>query len=140
MFRSYSVCDRRCLFLFDVECTCICRLFLSGSSALPESTFQKWRDLTGFEIVEQFGSSETGRVLSNKLDGKKLAGKQRSLIMEQKEILFPLGRVGLPMPDLKVRLVQKDENDNDVTVAEGTYDEVKILEKGLLRNFTSDRM
>jgi malonyl-CoA/methylmalonyl-CoA synthetase len=51
------------------------RLFLSGSAALPESTFQKWHDLTGFEIVEQFGSSETGRVLSNKLDGKKIAGK-----------------------------------------------------------------
>ncbi|CAF1279085.1 unnamed protein product [Adineta steineri] len=88
------------------------RLFLSGSSALPESTFQKWHELTGFEIVEQFGSSETGRVLSNKLDGKKLAG-----------------RVGLPMPDLKVRLVQKDENNNEQTVVEGTYDKVKILQK-----------
>ena len=38
------------------------------------------------------------------------------------------------MPDLKVRLVQKDENDNDLTVVEGTYDEVKILQKGLLKN------
>jgi acyl-CoA synthetase (AMP-forming)/AMP-acid ligase II len=53
------------------------RLFLSGSSALPESIFQNWRNLTGFEIVEQFGSSETGRVLSNKLDGKKLAGNEQ---------------------------------------------------------------
>lgn len=53
------------------------RLFLSGSSALPESTFKKWHDLTGFEIVEQFGSSETGRVLSNKLDGNKLAGNKK---------------------------------------------------------------
>lgn len=88
------------------------RLFLSGSSALPESTFQKWRDLTGFEIVEQFGSSETGRVLSNKLEGNKIPG-----------------RVGLPMPDLNLRLVQKDQNDNDVIVAEGTYDKVNILQK-----------
>ncbi|CAF1528758.1 unnamed protein product [Adineta ricciae] len=88
------------------------RLFLSGSAALPESTFQKWRELTGFEIVEQFGSSETGRVLSNKLEGKKLAG-----------------RVGLPMPDLTVRLVQKDEQDNDNIVAEGTYDKMTILQK-----------
>jgi acyl-CoA synthetase (AMP-forming)/AMP-acid ligase II len=52
-------------------------LFLSGSSALPEKIFDEWRELTGFEIVEQFGSSETGRVLSNKLDGKKLAGKEK---------------------------------------------------------------
>ncbi len=51
-------------------------IFLSGSSALPERIFEDWRDLTGFEIVEQFGSSETGRVLSNKLDGKKLAGEE----------------------------------------------------------------
>lgn len=43
------------------------------------------------------------------------------------------------MPDLKVRLVQKDDNDNDLTVAEGTYDEVKILQKGLSERQTSDR-
>lgn len=64
------------------------RLFLSGSSALPESVFQKWRDLTGFEIVEQFGSSETGRVLSNKLDGKKLAGKLCSRILQTNKLFF----------------------------------------------------
>lgn len=34
------------------------------------------------------------------------------------------------MPDLKLRLVQKDENNNEQTVVEGTYDEVKILQKG----------
>ena len=40
------------------------------------------------------------------------------------------GRVGLPMPDLTVRLVQKDEQNNDTIVAEGTYDKVTILQKG----------
>jgi hypothetical protein len=34
------------------------------------------------------------------------------------------------MPDLKLRLVQKDENNKDQTVVEGTYDEVKVLQKG----------
>lgn len=33
------------------------------------------------------------------------------------------------MPDLKLRLVQKDQNDNDIIVAEGTYDKVNILQK-----------
>lgn len=33
------------------------------------------------------------------------------------------------MPDLKVRLVKKDENNKDKTVAEGTFDEVKIFEQ-----------
>jgi malonyl-CoA/methylmalonyl-CoA synthetase len=76
MFRSYSVLIERKKNSFFLK-SFIDRLFLSGSAALPESIFQKWHDLTGFDIVEQFGSSETGRVLSNKLDGKKLAGKQR---------------------------------------------------------------
>jgi hypothetical protein len=34
------------------------------------------------------------------------------------------------MPDLKVRLVKKDENNNEHTVAEGTYDKVTVLQKG----------
>ncbi len=42
------------------------------------------------------------------------------------------------MPDLNIRLVQKDENDNDQTVAEGTYDQVKILQKGQLRASETD--
>ncbi|CAF3386993.1 unnamed protein product [Rotaria sp. Silwood1] len=33
------------------------------------------------------------------------------------------------MPDLKVRLVQKDENNNDQIVAEGTYDKVNIVQQ-----------
>jgi len=36
------------------------------------------------------------------------------------------------MPDLKVRLVKKDENNNEHTVAEGTYDKVTVLQKGQL--------
>lgn len=108
------------------------RLFLSGSSALPESIFKKWHALTGFEIVEQFGSSETGRVLSNKLKAKKLPGKTIHHIFQRKgcRTSCSLGCVGLPMPDLKVRLVQKDEQGHDQTIAEGTYDQVNILKKG----------
>ena len=41
-----------------------------------------------------------------------------------------LGRVGLPMPDLKVRLVQKDENGQDQTVVEGTHEKVDVLQTG----------
>lgn len=45
------------------------------------------------------------------------------------------------MPDLKVRLVQKDDNNKDQTVAEGTYDKVKILQKGqLTRNIIINRI
>ena len=34
------------------------------------------------------------------------------------------------MPDLKVRLVQKDEQGHEQTVVEGTHNEVKVLQKG----------
>ena len=34
------------------------------------------------------------------------------------------------MPDLNVRLVQKDDYNNERIVVEGTYDQVKILQQG----------
>ena len=34
------------------------------------------------------------------------------------------------MPDLKVRLVQKDENGQEQTIAEGTHEKVDVLQKG----------
>ncbi|CAF0883453.1 unnamed protein product [Didymodactylos carnosus] len=64
-------------------------------------------------VSEQFGMSEAGRVLSNTIDGKKLPG-----------------RVGLPMPNMTIRLTQKDDNNNEKIVAEGTLEKVKIFEKG----------
>ena len=36
------------------------------------------------------------------------------------------------MPDLKVRLMQKNEQGQDTIIAEGSHDQVKILQKGLL--------
>ncbi|CAF1091046.1 unnamed protein product, partial [Didymodactylos carnosus] len=97
----------------DVEQIRKMRLFVSGSAALPESIFKQWKELTHFEILEQFGMSEAGRVLSNTIDGKKLPG-----------------RVGLPMPNMTIRLTQKDDNNNEKIVAEGTLEKVKIFEKG----------
>jgi hypothetical protein len=34
------------------------------------------------------------------------------------------------MPDLNIRLVQKDEHGQDQTVAEGTHDQMTIQHKG----------
>ena len=45
------------------------RLMVSGSAALPVSTLDEWRELTGHTLLERYGMSELGMVLSNTLDG-----------------------------------------------------------------------
>ena len=48
---------------------------ISGSAALPEPVFHKWKAATGHEIVERYGMTEIGSVLSIPLDGDRRAGE-----------------------------------------------------------------
>lgn len=41
------------------------RLFVSGSAALPERDFARWRELSGQCMLERYGMTETGMALSN---------------------------------------------------------------------------
>ncbi|RJX28079.1 MAG: long-chain fatty acid--CoA ligase [Desulfarculus sp.] len=50
------------------------RLMVSGSAALPVSVLDKWRHITGHVLLERYGTTETGIVLSNPLQGERLAG------------------------------------------------------------------
>jgi malonyl-CoA/methylmalonyl-CoA synthetase len=63
------------------------RLMVSGSAALPVSTLDEWRQLTGHTLLERYGMSELGMVLSNTLARR-----------------VP-GHVGEPMPGVETRLV-----------------------------------
>lgn len=63
------------------------RLMVSGSAALPVSTLEQWRRMTGHTLLERYGMTELGMVLSNTLDRR-----------------VP-GHVGEPMPGVEVRLV-----------------------------------
>ena len=47
---------------------------ISGSAALPEPVFYKWKAATGHEIVERYGMTEIGSVLSIPIDGERRAG------------------------------------------------------------------
>ncbi|MDX1903346.1 MAG: acyl-CoA synthetase [Thermonemataceae bacterium] len=71
------------------------RLMISGSAALPVSTLEKWQKISGHFLLERYGMSEIGMAISNPLEGKR------------KE-----GYVGLPLPNIKVRLV--DENGEEI--------------------------
>jgi malonyl-CoA/methylmalonyl-CoA synthetase len=67
------------------------RLWASGSAPLLPDVFQQIRKAFGREPVEREGMSETGMNFSNPLSGVKKPGS-----------------IGIPLPDLKVRLVDPD--------------------------------
>ncbi|MDQ3468794.1 MAG: acyl-CoA synthetase, partial [Actinomycetota bacterium] len=63
------------------------RLMVSGSAALPVSTLDRWREITGQVLLERYGMTELGMVLSNTLARR-----------------VP-GHVGAPLPGVEVRVV-----------------------------------
>ncbi|WP_300681598.1 acyl-CoA synthetase [Nocardioides sp.] len=50
------------------------RLLVSGSAGLPVPVFDRIRDLTGLEIVERYGMSETLLTVATRADGRRRAG------------------------------------------------------------------
>jgi malonyl-CoA/methylmalonyl-CoA synthetase len=75
------------------------RLCASGSAPLAAETFAAFRRLTGHEVLERYGMTETGMNLSNLY-----AGPRRP------------GSVGVPLPGVSVRVV--DEAGDDVAPGE----------------------
>ncbi|KAJ1984446.1 hypothetical protein H4R34_000651 [Dimargaris verticillata] len=89
------------------------RLMVSGSSALPSPLYHRWRDISGHTLLERYGMTETGMVLSNPaLDasqrregsvGYPLPGVQVCLMDDQ-------GQTILPKPDQPGELLVKGGN------------------------------
>ncbi len=67
------------------------RLMVSGSAALPVSTLERWREITGHTLLERYGMTEIGMALSNPLHGMRVPGS-----------------VGTPLPNVEVQLVGED--------------------------------
>jgi malonyl-CoA/methylmalonyl-CoA synthetase len=67
------------------------RLFCSGSAPLSAETFAAFRELTGHDILERYGMTETGMNLSNLY-----AGARRP------------GTVGVPLPGVSIRIVDEE--------------------------------
>ena len=67
------------------------RLLVSGSAPLPAPEFERIRRLTGQEIAERYGMTETLMNLAVRVDGTRRAG-----------------RVGVPVPGVEVRLLDDD--------------------------------
>jgi malonyl-CoA/methylmalonyl-CoA synthetase len=80
------------------------RLMVSGSAALPVSTLDRWREITGHTLLERYGMTEIGMGLSNTLAER-----------------VP-GHVGAPLPGITVRLV----DDAGTDVADGEPGELLV--------------
>ena len=80
------------------------RLMVSGSAALPVSTLERWREITGQVLLERYGMTELGMALSNSLDRR-----------------VP-GHVGEPLPRVVVRVV----DEAGIDVADGTPGELLV--------------
>jgi malonyl-CoA/methylmalonyl-CoA synthetase len=64
------------------------RLLTSGSDRLPDDVFTAYRETFGHTLLERYGMSETGMLISNPLHGERRVGS-----------------VGLPLPGVEVRIV-----------------------------------
>ena len=81
------------------------RLMVSGSAALPVSTLQRWKEISGHTLLERYGMTEIGMALSNPLRGKRVPGS-----------------VGTPLPGVEVRLM----GEHGEPVRTGTPGEIEV--------------
>jgi malonyl-CoA/methylmalonyl-CoA synthetase len=81
------------------------RLMISGSAALPVSILERWEAISGHFLLERYGMSEIGMAIANPLHGKRKAGF-----------------VGVPLPNVSVRLVNEQNN----IVNQGDVGEIQV--------------
>lgn len=80
----------------------------SGSAALPEELLRRWESATGAPVVEGYGQSETGPVLTfNPLYGVRKPGS-----------------VGVPLPDTDIQIVDLDNGLKPLAV--GDQGEIRV--------------
>ena len=70
------------------------RLMVSGSAALPVSTLERWKEITGHTLLERYGMTEIGMAISNPYRGTRVPGS-----------------VGRPLPGVEVRLAGETGQD-----------------------------
>ena len=90
------------------------RLTISGSDALPASVRERWQRITGKDIIERYGLTETGMVLTNPPNGAGVAG-----------------HVGDPFPSVQVRL----RSDGGGEARPGEEGCIEVRGPGLFREY-----
>lgn len=90
------------------------RLMVSGSAALPVSVMEKWEQISTHRLLERYGMTEIGMGISNPYEGERKAGY-----------------IGKPLPGVKVRLV----DENNQVVKKGTPGEIQIKGKNVFLEY-----
>jgi malonyl-CoA/methylmalonyl-CoA synthetase len=90
------------------------RLFVSGSAPLLTDTFNEFAQRTGHTILERYGMSETTMLVSNPYDGKRIGGT-----------------VGLPLPDVSVRVV----NSEGMPCAAGEIGDIQVKGPNVFKGY-----
>ena len=91
------------------------RLLTSGSAPLPAQAHAAFQQRFGQRILERYGMTEAGIVLSNPYDGERRPGT-----------------VGFPLPGMSIRLVDPESG---VAVADGAVGEIQIRGPGVISRY-----
>jgi len=90
------------------------RLMVSGSAALPVSTLNRWREISGHTLLERYGMTEIGMALSNPLAGERVPGS-----------------VGTALPGVEVRLA----DEKGEAAAPDTPGEIEVRGPGVFKEY-----
>lgn len=91
------------------HCKTKIRLMISGSSPLPENIFRKWESITGHKLLERYGMTECGMVLSN------------PYIQDNNRERRP-GTVGRPLPQVECKITESGNPKKTLIQCKGEYD------------------
>lgn len=91
------------------------RLMVSGSAALPVSVLEQWKEISAHTLLERYGMTEIGMAISNPYNGQRKPG-----------------HIGLPLPEVQIRLA--DENNNPVDV-EGLPGEIHVKGPNVFKEY-----
>jgi malonyl-CoA/methylmalonyl-CoA synthetase len=90
------------------------RLMVSGSAALPVSTLNRWKEISGHTLLERYGMTEIGMALSNPLEGERVPGS-----------------VGTPLPGVEVQLV----DEHGAAVAADAAGEIEVRGPSVFKEY-----
>jgi malonyl-CoA/methylmalonyl-CoA synthetase len=90
------------------------RLMVSGSAALPVSTLENWKKISGHVLLERYGMTEMGMAIGNPYEGTRKPG-----------------HIGQPLPEVKVRIA----NDQNETVNTGEQGEIQVKGPNVFKEY-----
>lgn len=90
------------------------RLMVCGSAALPVTIMEKWKQISGHILLERYGMTEMGMAISNPYVGERRPGY-----------------VGIPLPGVKVQLV----NEKFETVQPGVPGEILVKGENVFHQY-----